>query len=81
MGCIWLACNSGGPTESVVHEETGYLLDADDPEQWGQKLYDIFYNKSGDNLLDKMKANAKKRVQDVFSFKAFGDNLSSMVQM
>lgn len=26
MGCIVIACNSGGPLESVDHEKTGYLL-------------------------------------------------------
>eukprot|EP00344_Euplotes_crassus_P010985 CAMPEP_0197017224 /NCGR_PEP_ID=MMETSP1380-20130617/79425_1 /TAXON_ID=5936 /ORGANISM="Euplotes crassus, Strain CT5" /LENGTH=156 /DNA_ID=CAMNT_0042444303 /DNA_START=641 /DNA_END=1108 /DNA_ORIENTATION=- len=38
MGCIVLACNSGGPTESIVNGRTGFLLDADDVSQWGKKL-------------------------------------------
>ena len=35
MGCIVMACNSGGPLESVDHGKTGYLLPPD-PEKWGQ---------------------------------------------
>ena len=81
MGWILLACNSGGPKESVVHEQTGYLLDANSPNQWGEKLHEIFSSKSSNNLLEKLKVNAKKRVQDVFSFKAFGDNLNSIIQI
>jgi len=30
-GCIVLACNSGGPTESIVDAQTGFLLNADSP--------------------------------------------------
>jgi len=26
FGCLVIACNSGGPLESVDHETTGYLL-------------------------------------------------------
>jgi len=76
MGCILLACNSGGPTESIVHGETGFLLEADNVEQWGDQIHEIYFDKSNSQLLDKMKLNAKKRVEDVFSFKAFGDKLN-----
>ena len=34
MGCIALACNSGGPLESVEHGVSGYLMPPD-PEVWG----------------------------------------------
>ena len=26
MGCIVMACDSGGPLESIVHNETGFLF-------------------------------------------------------
>ena len=35
MGCIALACNSGGPLESVEHGRTGYLMPPD-AEIWGK---------------------------------------------
>ena len=34
MGCIVIACNSGGPLESVADGETGYLLPPDE-KKWG----------------------------------------------
>ena len=26
LGCVVIACNSGGPLESIEHEKTGFLL-------------------------------------------------------
>lgn len=67
-GCIPLACNSGGPTESIADKQTGFLLDGDNPQQWAKKLYEIFSNL---DTLKSLKSKAKQRVEDVFSFKAF----------
>ena len=67
-GCIPLACNSGGPTESVKDGETGFLLDADNTKQWALKLKYIF---SSTEKLKSMKTASKKWVEDIFSFKAF----------
>ena len=36
MGCIVIACNSGGPLESIAHGETGFLLKANDSKQWAE---------------------------------------------
>ena len=35
MGAVVVACNSGGPTESVAHGETGYLL-SPDADEWSR---------------------------------------------
>ncbi len=40
MGCIALACNSGGPLESVEHGTTGYLL-SPNAEEWGKQITTI----------------------------------------
>ena len=40
MGAIVIACNSGGPLESVKHGETGFLLHPS-KEIWGEKIKDI----------------------------------------
>ena len=74
-GCIPLACNSGGPTESIADGETGFLLDADQPEQWGEKLMTIFKTEQS---LKGMKTAGKKRVEDLFSFNAFVDQLTKV---
>ena len=31
-----IAVNSGGPTETVVNDVTGYLCDAENPKQWAE---------------------------------------------
>jgi len=82
MGCIVLACNSGGPTESIVHEKTGYLLDADDVSQWADKMSNLYKginSGSNSNVLDEIKANGKQRVEDKFSFRAFGEQMCSFL--
>lgn len=40
MGCAVIACNSGGPLESVEDGKTGYLVPPDG-EQWGRKVIAI----------------------------------------
>ena len=41
-GCIVFACNSGGPTESLVDGKTGFLLNGDSPSEWAKKLEEVF---------------------------------------
>jgi len=67
-GCIVLACNSGGPTESILDTKTGYLLNADSPSEWAWKIEEVF---STNQKLEGMKKAARKWVEDIFSFKAF----------
>mmetsp|Transcript_23380 Transcript_23380/g.20778 ORF Transcript_23380/g.20778 Transcript_23380/m.20778 type:complete len:100 (+) Transcript_23380:958-1257(+) len=79
MGCIVLACNSGGPTESIVHGRTGFLLDADDTSQWGNKLEEIFTKDSSSKVLEQLKAQAKERVELKFSFRSFASQLVDII--
>lgn len=37
MGCIVIACNSGGPLESIDHAKTGFLLSPNE-EEWGRQI-------------------------------------------
>ena len=46
MGCIVIACNSGGPLESVSDGETGYLL-SPIAQEWGEKIYTLLNLSSG----------------------------------
>lgn len=80
MGCIVLACNSGGPTESIVNGRTGFLLDADDVSQWGKKLNEIFQQDSSNKLLNTLKTQAKERVEAKFSFTAFANQLAEYIE-
>jgi alpha-1,3/alpha-1,6-mannosyltransferase len=37
LGCIVVACNSGGPLESIDDQMTGYLLEPK-PQLWAEKI-------------------------------------------
>jgi alpha-1,3/alpha-1,6-mannosyltransferase len=59
MGCIVLACNSGGPLESVSDGETGFLQ-SPNALQWGEKIYSLLdTNPTSMEMQKKMKAAAK----------------------
>ena len=49
-GAFVLAHKSGGPTESIKDNSTGYLVDSEDPKIWGEKIHDFFFkfNYKGD---------------------------------
>lgn len=68
MGCIPLACNSGGPLESVDDGKTGYLMPPNH-EMWGRRIAQILNGSKQD--MQKMRESAKTRVVDLFTFKAF----------
>ena len=81
MGCIVIACNSGGPLESVADGETGYLIEPD-PVKWGSKIDLLLGGQKSDvktSQLMKMKSAAKERVQNNFTIEVFATNLDKMV--
>jgi alpha-1,3/alpha-1,6-mannosyltransferase len=45
MNCTVIACNSGGPLESIVDKKTGYLLPPD-PEVWADQITNILNDPS-----------------------------------
>ena len=63
MGCIVIACDSGGPLESVADGETGYLIHQD-PKLWGEKIFSLLEpgNIQKAKKQTEMKEAAKKRV-------------------
>ncbi|EDV95635.1 alpha-1,3/1,6-mannosyltransferase ALG2 [Drosophila grimshawi] len=71
-----VALNSGGPTETVVHTSTGFLCDPNE-KSFGGAMYQLFRDEA---LRLKMGDLGKKRVQQKFSFEAFADRLSQVVQ-
>lgn len=74
MGCIVLACNSGGPLESIAHGETGFLLEPR-ASSWSECLADL------DKVdKEKMKKAAKERVKRMFTNEAFADKLHNILQ-
>lgn len=77
MGCIALACNSGGPLESVEDGVTGYLL-APNTELWGKQIEKIL-NGTKEQML-KMRENAKSRVVARFTFDVFASQLDQVLK-
>jgi alpha-1,3/alpha-1,6-mannosyltransferase len=77
MGCIALACNSGGPLESVEDGTTGYLM-SPNKEEWGKKI-SLILNGSRETM-QKMRDNAKRRVVERFTFKVFSRQLDSVLR-
>ncbi len=44
LGCVVVACNSGGPLESIEDQQTGYLLEPN-PTLWAEKINRILEDK------------------------------------
>lgn len=72
-----IAVNNGGPTETVVDEETGFLRD-DHPDDFAEAMERIILMSEDDKR--KMGQKGKKRVKDHFSFAAFSANLDKVVK-
>ncbi|KAI0933457.1 hypothetical protein AcV5_005596 [Taiwanofungus camphoratus] len=76
-----LACNSGGPTESVVdhppNERTGWLRPPE-PEKWAEALTEII-NLSTDERQE-LAARARRRAQTKFGMEAMAKGLEGALQ-
>lgn len=70
-----VAVNSGGPTETIVHEQTGFLCESD-PEEFADAAARILRDSK---LGEKMGAMGRKRVEQRFSFEAFTEKLDKIV--
>ncbi|KAE8154935.1 glycosyltransferase family 4 protein [Aspergillus avenaceus] len=73
-----LASNTGGPLETVVEGETGWLRDAKDPAAWTAVMDKILYNMD-ETELHRMSETAKQRVEQKFSLTAMGTTLEEEI--
>lgn len=71
-----IACNSGGPTETVVNGETGYLCEPNEVE-FGQAMARL---SSDQQLARDLGQRGRSRVQQHFSFEAFTNQLDKLVK-
>ncbi|EEA28804.1 Alpha-1,3-mannosyltransferase-like protein [Talaromyces marneffei ATCC 18224] len=74
-----LASNTGGPLESVIEDETGWLRDTTQVDEWTGIMRKVLLEMT-DQEFAKMAANGKKRVEDVFSLHAMEDTLEEELQ-
>jgi glycosyltransferase involved in cell wall biosynthesis len=66
-----LVTDQGGPKENIVHEQTGYIISANNPEGFVSRILDI----SSDEILrDKMRRNARTYVEGRSFESAYLDN-------
>lgn len=69
-----LASNTGGPLETIVEGETGWLRDAQAVDDWTAVMNKVLYE-MGDEATARMAASGKSRVEKEFSLTAMGDSL------
>jgi alpha-1,3/alpha-1,6-mannosyltransferase len=73
-GALVLACNSGGPLESIENNVTGYTLPPD-PAIWANKLVEALNNPE----VGKMREAAKARVLSIFTNESFSSQLHKII--
>ena len=78
-----LAANSGGPLETVLDPDTGWLRDVDKVQQWTEVMKRVLVEMSEEQLRQ-MGLNGKRRVKEEFSeskmAKRLDEELEAMVQ-
>jgi len=70
-----IACNSGGPRETIEHEKTGFLCEPT-AQSFAEALRKLITNPE---LVQEMGAAARQRAQQLFSFESFVERLNSYV--
>lgn len=75
MKCPVIACNSGGPLETVVDGKTGYLREGL-PDQFAEAMKRIV---NDPKEAKKLGEAGRKHVEEKFSFKAFTEQLNTVV--
>ena len=73
-----LASNTGGPLETVVEGETGWLRDANDVSAWTDVIHTVLYQMSPSDLAC-MAAACRDRVLSEFSLTAMGERLEQEI--
>lgn len=71
-----LATNTGGPLETIVDGETGWLR-APDMEVWF-KVLQKFVSQTSRQQIEEMGKNGQRRVKEKFSFEQLKDNLNKL---
>jgi len=72
---VVLACNSGGPMETIIDGETGFLL-PQVPEEWAKVILALLQNP---DKIETMGEKAKEHVLKNFSNKLFVSQLNDFV--
>lgn len=71
-----IALNSGGPTETVVNESTGFLVE-NDVSEFSKAMLKLFNDPA---LCERMAKKGKERALKFFSFQFFTERLHEIIQ-
>ncbi|KAL4953960.1 hypothetical protein BDW69DRAFT_205473 [Aspergillus filifer] len=74
-----LASNTGGPLETILEGETGWLRDATDVPAWTEVMDKVLYG-IDDAKREKISVAAKERVEQLFSLRAMGETLECEIR-
>jgi alpha-1,3/alpha-1,6-mannosyltransferase len=74
-----VACSSGGPKESVMDGETGFLR-RPEPVEFARAMLELVRGEGGGGRAEAMGAAARRRAAEVFSRSAFGAELEREVR-
>lgn len=69
-----LASNTGGPLETIVEGETGWLRDVDDVQAWTEVIQKVLWEMSEEER-ERIAENGRRRARGRFSLDALGENL------
>ncbi|KAJ5587472.1 Glycosyl transferase family 1 [Penicillium hispanicum] len=73
-----LASNTGGPLETIVEGETGWLRDAHAVDEWTKVIDKVLYGLNDEDVA-RMAAAGKARADREFSLTAMGDRLEEEI--
>ncbi|OAG10256.1 mannosyltransferase [Paraphaeosphaeria sporulosa] len=74
-----LAANEGGPTETVVDGETGWLRDVTKVDDWTEVMRTALADGQGEQTLRNMGKRGKKRVETLFSKEKMAEVLETEI--
>ncbi|KAI9669478.1 MAG: Alpha-1,3-mannosyltransferase-like protein [Trizodia sp. TS-e1964] len=74
-----LAATTGGPLETVVDGQTGWLRDASDPSKWSEIMQYVLHTMS-ENQLKTMSLAGQVRVRENFSEQKMAQSLSALME-
>ncbi|KAL3995125.1 Glycosyl transferases group 1 family protein [Acanthocheilonema viteae] len=76
MKCCVIAPNSGGPRETIIDEETGFLVE-ENPNSFAEKMAELVKDK---RKTEAMGNAGRKRVESVFAMDNFAVQLESLIR-
>lgn len=75
-----LASNTGGPLETIVEGQTGWLRDANNVPDWTAVIHNVLYQMTQADI-NRMASAARDRVLSEFSLTAMGERFEHEINV